>query len=439
MSNEIIAPQRKITRRDFLKAAGLGTVSIGLAACGLQNPNISPSAMPSSSAGPDKTQNPTFEPTAGPTRAPETAKPLNGEFPKTRDEVVSALGGNINPDFVMKGYSDGKENGTWQIEAFPLRDGVHADANGNYIDGNGNILTNASKVYNFSETPLWITDVTLNTDNAYLFARTGGKTPAGQENSKNTSRFVGTKGARITAPLEQLALIPSNDCVPSTAAFRDGANNFTWNKDAQNGTVKIEWYNPNTQKFEQLDGRTLIALARAGKDLSVVSRMPENYPLTPDQAAKATGGTTRAEQWFIDPKSGTWTYEGFGLNNGVRFDSNNGVFKDANGRVVTDPSKIFNFADYNVNNWPTTMKASGGKDQYTFIRTGNNSQDQANTSWYVRDGLVVTLNGHGFEQAAIIIVYNPGCTSEESVKAAMAEDARGAASRDPKIKVLLQP
>ncbi|MCL6096372.1 MAG: hypothetical protein M1444_01655 [Patescibacteria group bacterium] len=401
--------------------------------------------------------NPSSAPASAPAASASTSAeapanlPVVPELPKTlaeaRNTLIASLGGNINPDMISLGVKrdgsgnvvmqDGKpvSDGTIQIEAFPLKAGVKFDGT-NYIDSKGNPVYKQEEIYDFTQKPEWINRFTLNLDGVYIFARIGGLTPKGQENQANISRFVGTKDVTIKAPIEQMAIILATECPTdtATAAWRDAVGNFAWNRDAQNGTVKIEWYNAQTQKLELLDGRTITALAKVGRDLSILSELSAGYPITPDQAAKATGGTTGPEQWFLDPITGVWTYEGFGLNNGVRFDAKSGVFRNKRGDVLTDPSKIFNFDRYDLNTWPTTMTAADTQSAYTFFRTGGGSKDQPNTSWYGFPNATVSLQRPGIEQAAIIPPM--GCLTLDAVRNAAAADANGAA-RNNAITVML--
>jgi hypothetical protein len=404
-------------------------------ASGSNEPSGSPSGAP-------RTDGPSTSPSIAPSIAasvePSQSNGPENTFPTTREALVAALGGNVNPDFVMKGYSDGKPNGTWQIEAFPLLDGVTANANGDYVDANGNVLTDPGKVYKFSAKPQWINSLTLTIPRSYLFARSGGDVPSGQQ--ANISRFDGTMNSTMTGAFEQAALIPTADCDPATAAWRDATNNFTWNGDAQKGTIKVEWFNPETNKLQQIDGRMVAAYSKAGIDIaSLIQEMPANYPITPDQAASDTGGSTSPSKWTLDAKNGTWTYEGFAFALNISYDANRGVHTDRKGNVITDLTTIFGkFDKYDVNTWPTSMTAANIQNTYTFMRTGGASQDQANTSWYSNDKTaVVTLKGHGFEQAAIILIPPAaGCSTQETVIEAMVKDAI-ISSRNPNITTLL--
>jgi hypothetical protein len=405
---------------------GSTLIGAGLLAVALSRGGTAPiaSAFATGSEGPSSI--PTDAKTS---TAPSIAASQGTEkaFPTTKEAVIATLGGNINPDFVMKGYTEGKANGTWQIEAFPLLDGVHSDGNGDFVDASGNVLTDPNKVYNFSAKPQWINSLSLTIPRAYLFARSGGDVPVGQQ--ANISRFDGTLNSTITGAFEQAALIPNLDCDPATAAWRDAVNNYTWNGDAQKGTVKIEWYNPETKQLQQIDGRMITAYSKAGIDIAkLIQEMPGNYPITPDQAAGDTGGTTKAANWTLDAKTGNWTYEGFQLASGIIYDAKKGVHTDSKGNVITDLAKIFDYSKYDVNTWPTSMTAVNIPNTYTFMRTGGASEDQPNTSWYGFGNATITLKGHGIEQATIILIpATPVCTSIEAVARKMAPDAISAA------------
>jgi hypothetical protein len=373
-------------------------------------PSTSPSIAPSTS------------PSVAPSKEPSASPSSENLFPTTREAVVASLGGNINPDFVMRGYSNGKADGTWQIETFPLLAGVHADGNGDYVDANGNVLTDRAKIYDFSAKPQWINSLTLTVPGAYLFARSGGDVPSGQQ--ANRSRFDGTINSTITGAFEQAALIPTEDCNPTDAAWRDAVNNFTWNSDVQKGIVKVDWFNPETNQLQQIDGRMVTAYAKAGIDIaSLIQEMPANYPITPDQAASDTGGGTKAANWTLDAKTANWGYEGFEFASGISYDAKRGVHTDSKGNVITDLAKIYNYNRYDVSTWPTSMTAANIPNTYTFMRTGGASGDRPNTSWYGFGKAEVKLNKPGFEQAAIVLIpATPGCTSIEAVAKVMAPD-----------------
>jgi hypothetical protein len=376
------------------------------------------------------TEGPTGSPTAEPTptsTATTTAtvaptpkssdvltNPNKETFPTTREAVVAALGGNINPDFVMRGYNDdGTANGSWNVEAFPLLDGVTANSNGDYVDANGDVLTNQRKVFNFAAKPQWLNKLTLTIPHAYMFARTGGDTPSGEGNQANISRFDGTMSSTINAPIEQAALIPTADCDPATAAWRDGVSNAAWNNDVQKGTVHVEWFNPKTQQLELLDLKTMSALAKGGRNMDFIQELPAGTPLTPKEIATAVGAPSTERNWYFDPKSVTWTYEGFGLLSGVKFDG--AVFRNNRGDVLTDQSKIFNFHDYNPDTWAKSMGMGDlGNIGRLFVRAGGDGEP-TNSSYYLF-GNAETPKGK-YEQATLIIKKTPataGCVSVEA-------------------------
>lgn len=345
----------------------------------------------------------------------------NKEWPKTAAEAAKQMGlESADAKYIVKG-----DNGVWMAEFFPLQDGVTFEDGEHKLDGK--TITDPNKIFDFSVEPEWA-EVTNESGNGILFARTGGAGGA----DKNISRFMGPSDKTVDM-IEQAALIPpSEECVndPDTAAWRSALVEFVYNKDAQNKVVTVEWYNPKTEALQKVDGKTIASYAKGMSDsekadfAETLNKLPMGYPLTPEQAVKMSGGTTKPENWTFDINSGVWTFEGFKLASGVHYDSAGGVLRKGGNIVGADHA--YNYTDWKgaKSSWPTKWKFPSVDGVYGFARTGGGSDYKPDSSYYGFDATVETNGKHGFEQGAIIPV-NPrqDCTAEDAVDQAIDRDA----------------
>ena len=351
--------------------------------------------------------------------------------PKTPSEAIAKVGGSFKEWQAVR-HVDSKTrlwNGGWDFEAYNAIDtssvkwdaklGVHIDIR-SQVNGvnnpNYNRPTFDHGVIFDKSKGMTNVNVSLTDVDGWMFARRGGVAPIGKES--NISYFVGTKDT--TVPLvEQAAYTPFCEaCVPNskvtpteTKAFQNAVSEFTWNKDAQNGTVTVEVYNPISEKMEKVNGAMIAELSKNGIDMSVINELPFGWMINPAEVVSKTGSTTKAEWWTPDIQNGKWTgqwkMEAFPLLSTVQFDPRSGLFHDRNtGKLVTDPSKIYNFKDWPAakSSWPKNLTVPHADAEF-FVRTGGAADSEPNTSWFAGNappGLVVSVSKPGIEQAAAI-------------------------------------
>ncbi|MFA5137013.1 MAG: hypothetical protein WC489_06530 [Patescibacteria group bacterium] len=382
---------------------------------------------PGETATPDFTPTATAMPVEIPSLTPECILPAN--WPIHAQEANARLGGGFQDwQLVRKVDAAGNWNGIWDAEAFQMNSWIQYDAlSGAHIDTRSGVRTyDHNVIFDRAQGVSWV-NVTLTDSNTVMFARRGGDAPAGYD--RNVSYNVGTPGVQV-AQIEQAALIPVCEiCIPEagvtatdTEAFHNAVKEFTWNRDAQTGVIKIEWFNPLSGKMERINGATISELSVQGVDMSILNEIPAAWMLTPQEMVQQTGNTTKAEWWqpeVVDGKwTGKWVMEAFPIRTDVvRYNAATGLFYDkTTGKLVTDLNKIYNFADWQAAKaqWPKTLTAPHGDAEF-FVRTGGASDAQPNTSWFSGDhkGLIVSIAKPGFEQAASI----PVCIPDPSTQA----------------------
>ncbi|MBI3620299.1 hypothetical protein HY214_04115 [Candidatus Roizmanbacteria bacterium] len=376
-----------VTRREF--GIGLGTAFLGAAACALLDKfPITLTAVPPSGA-----------------ISLVEGLSLPGDWPSTPEQVVSALGGKLKPEYVVKKLdANNKWTGIWDVEAFPLKPGVRYDARqGFHVDPTGNRITDPRDIFDFGRQPDWLT-LTLQTDSAVAFMRSGGNAP----NPKliNISRFAGTKGA-TAEKVEQAALIPPPRLVcpdngpSSVAAWRQAVSEVSWNEDVRKGRVTVQWYDPDQNNFVPLELGTLARLVEQNINIDVIWSLPADWPLTTKQLAAKVGGEEK--YWRAEVNDGRWTgrwqMEVFPLKPGVQYDDANGLYVK-NWIILTDPNTIYDFNNYGLlKTAPKTMTV-GHPNAYLFVRTGGAypQKKDAKTSWFAwRKNTAVTVPLAGFE------------------------------------------
>lgn len=284
-------------------------------------------------------------------------------------------------------------------------------------------------------------NIEINQPGVALFARKGGEVLPG-DTEKNTQFFFGTPGAKVEG-VEQLTVIPvpqelcesDMDLSGATRSFRQAVTEFRDNPQVQNGTLKVKWFNPETNKFETLDGRMLTKFAEQKIDFSVLERMPANTPLSPEDMAKRWGG--QAEKWVVNPQTWEWFYESYELQPGVHYVNGVGAI-DANGKLLVgaeqanrDTSKLFDFDKLDIDALVQNVKGTGSFQATLFARQGTMGDNATkNHSWYTWDQGSISLNSPGIEQMTWM-PHNPSWCAPSDMPNELAARAMTLANEQP--------
>lgn len=450
-----------------LPASPTATETTVPAATKTQIPNTPTNVAPTESATPVETA--TLTPDA------QTIQYLEGlgidvmmprsDWPVNSEEVVKVLdagtGNSIDAQHLVRIMDlDTKTNklvwhGWWMGEpAFPLQNGIVYDSNLHvHIDTKTNQpifdptkifksydqLTDVEKA-NFNQN---LVDVKINQDGIAVFARKGGSIRDGQpESEKNTQSFFGTKGSEVDG-VEQISLIPVEQdlCVTdvelsgATRSFRQAVVEFRDNPQVQNGKLTVRWFNPETSKFENLDGRMLIKLAEQHIDISVLEKMPANTPLSPEDMAKRYGG--QAEKWVVNPQTWEWFYESYELQPGVHYVNGVGAV-DASGKLLVGAeqansasSKMFDFNRLDTDALVQDVEGTGSFQATLFARQGTmGDASTKNHSWYTWGEGKITLATPGIEQMTFM-PHNPNWCSPNDMPNELAARAKTLATEQP--------
>ncbi|PIY71804.1 hypothetical protein COY87_04250, partial [Candidatus Roizmanbacteria bacterium CG_4_10_14_0_8_um_filter_33_9] len=324
-------------------------------------------------------------------------------------------------------------SGEWMGEMWPLQTGIHYDVSkGMHIDANGNPLTDIQKIFNFSGKPTLV-DITLDADYAAIYAGRGEETYRGLP--KYTGYFAGERGASVEQ-IEQLTILrPEFDagCDPNdfqTAAnlkaFRQSVREFRDNEGARNGDRQIEWYNPETNTFEIIQGQLVAEMAKAGIEMPFIDKMPAGYPLTGRQVASKLGGLE--SQWIFDPETADWNYEAWNFAPNVTYVLGVGHF-DTKGNILvgkervdsSSPLSVFDFTQaVNPDLMFSSMKAPGKLPASLWVRVGGDDTDTMHPqSIYTSGNGDVTVDPNASmlpkaEQAKLVIVDQNACAPLES-------------------------
>jgi len=442
---------RKLTRREFLRLGLIFGGSAALAACG----DLLYSITSTPTLAPRLGENiPTGTPQSEQRKTPTEATGLTLEsmgievdfsgldtrHPKTPEEAAKLLKLNTSyaENLVPVIWTNTETNkrtwsGEWMGEMWPLQAGVHYDVSkGMHIDSNGNPLTDIQEIFNFNGKPTLV-DITLDADYAAIYAGRGEETSRGLP--KYTGYFAGERGASVEQ-IEQLTILrPEFDtgCDPNdfpTAAnlraFRQSVREFRDNEGARKGERQIEWYNPETNTFEIVQGQLVAEMAKQGIEMPFIDKMPAGYPLTGRQVASLLGGFE--SQWIFDPQTGDWNYEAWNFVRGVTYKPGVGHF-DTNGKILvgrervdsSSPLSVFDFTQaVNPNFMFSSMKAPGKLPASLWVRVGG---DDTNTkhpqSIYTSGDGDVTVDPNASmlskaEQAKLVIVDQDVCAPLES-------------------------
>lgn len=313
-------------------------------------------------------------------------------------------------------------SGEWMGEMWPRQAGVSYDVSkGIHIDAAGNPLTDIQKIFDFSGRPT-LTDITLDADYAAIYAGRGGETTGNLP--QYTGYFAGEKGAKVEK-IEQFTILrPEFDagCDPNdfqTAAnlraFRQSVREFRDNEGARNGDRQIEWYNPETNTFETVQGQLVAEMAKAGIEMPFIDKLPAGYPLTGRQVA-ILGGLE--SQWIFDQETADWNYEAWNFAPGVTYVSGVGHF-DAEGNILvgkervdsSSPLSAFDFTQaVNPDLMFSSMKAPGKLPASLWVRVGGDDTDTMHPqSIYTSGNGDVTVDPNASmlpkaEQAKLVIV-----------------------------------
>ena len=441
-----------LSRRDFMKVAGLATGAALLAAC--QKSLSTPPA-----------ELPTTFPTAGiqpadilSTVGPDILKPTtlleafksqniavelpNPNWPTSYDQVAGALkNSNGAPALtadkittIVETKQDGSRiwRGWYMAEPpFPLKVGVTYNPSGYHMDQNGNPIFDPQQIFETNGEKLpdevkndfsaRLVDLKINNLGIALFARRGGATR--DDLPQNTHYFAGTEGVEISA-IEQLTLIPvpENLCPEDigksalTRAYRQAALEFRDDPDARNGIVSVGWFNPEIGNFVKMDGRMIVELVRQGANLSVLERLTPGYPVSPVEMAQTIGG--REDKWVFEPNTGEWFYEAFNYKSDVTYKEGVGPINNQGnllyGIVQTDSrtSQVFDFSKLDTSALSQVMTAPHEVMQADlFARAGGYSvnPDTRNHSWYTWDSGDISLAEGAIEQARLEMVNVGSC------------------------------
>ncbi len=336
--------------------------------------------------------------------------------------------------------------------AFPMKSNIFYDSNLHvHIDRNTNQPEfDPQKIFkSFDElTPAEkadfknnLVDIKVDQDGIAVFARKGGIVRDG-DTEKNTSFFFGTKGAEVEG-VEQISLIPvpSELCVTdpelsgATRSFRQGAIEFRDNPDARDGKITVKWFNPETKRFETLDGRLVAQLAKQKVDLSVLEQTPANTPLSPEDMSHRFGG--KADKWVFEPKTGEWFYEAFSYKPGVHYVAGIGP-EDQTGKVLfgaeqanSATSKVFDFGKLDTSALVENVDAPGSFQATLFARQGTVGDPATNNhSWYTWGNGNISLNKPGIEQMTFM-PNNPKWCSPADVPNELFARAKTLATEQP--------
>lgn len=355
----------------------------------------------------------------------ETLKSNNGMPILTADKVTAIVETNQDGSRVWRGW--------YMAEPpFPLKPGINYDQKlGYHVDNANNPVFDPQAIFqtdweklpddlknNFAQQ---LIDIQLNNPGIAVFARTGGisRTDGGPP---NTHYFLGTQEAEIHG-IEQLSLIPvsaelcSDDIekAASTRSFRQAALEFRDNRDAQEGNVTVNWFNPEKQNFEPLDGRMISVLAKQGRNLAVLETIPAGTPLSPEDLAKSIGG--RPQNWVVDLRAWEWFYEAFRLKSGIKYVEGVGHVNESDKLLVgieqtsAETSKVFDFSRIDPDALADFMSAPGNLPAVLFARVGEYPNDSRinNHSWYTWGGGNIEVGQKAIEQAALMIHDFDGC------------------------------
>ncbi len=363
---------------------------------------------------------------------------LDARHPRTATEAAKLL--KLDPSYaehlvpiIWTDTATGtdKFSGEWMGEMWPLQTGVSYDVSkGIHIDTAGNPLTDIQKIFDFSGRPTLV-DITLDADYAAIYAGRGEETTGNLP--KYTGYFAGEKGA-VVEQIEQLTILrPEFDagCDPNdfpTAAnlraFRQSVREFRDNEGARNGDRQIEWFNPETNVFEIVQGQLVAEMAKAGIEMPFIDKMPAGYFLTGNQVASLGG---LESQWIFDPETADWNYEAWNFAPGVTYVPGVGHF-DAEGNILVgkervDSSSPFSAFDFtqavNPDLMFSSMKAPGKLPASLWVRVGGDDTDTTHPQSIYTSGdgdVMVDPNASMLpkaEQAKLVIVDQNACAPLE--------------------------
>ncbi|MBI4099983.1 hypothetical protein HY440_03155 [Candidatus Microgenomates bacterium] len=363
------------------------------------------------------------------------------DWPKTYTDAAKTLssgnGRAVKPEQMVPVVEpDNTWRGWWAGEAgFPFKSGIRFDNDrGYHVDASGKPLFNTDSIFDFSKAPKPedLVDVRLSVHYAGFFARRGGVTRDGLP--QHTSYFAGNPGASVAA-VEQFTLIPvpKELCPPQDwtqgaviRSYRMGVASFRDNKDAREGFVdggvrkylQIQWFNPEKNKFEILDGRLISRLAREGRDLSIIERLPAGWPVAPETVSARFGG--RPDGWVFEPKTGEWFFEAFPLLNGVSYVQGTGHMNGSGSLLVGaeqadgSKTKVFNFKAQPVG-MAENMYAPGIMSGLLYVRVGDaaSNANVRHNSWYTSGKGNVLIGSPAIEQATAMPLGQTGCPVSE--------------------------
>ncbi len=405
-------------------------------------PTPTPTITPTLESSPTLTNTATI--TAEPSLT-ATEVPSNETSITTPEDAATAMGIETSwADHIIPKYDTSGNITSWNFEGRTLNPGVTYSNGKHFL--NGTVIETEADIFT-STLESNLPNVTLQADNAYLFARNGGVPDA---NDRNKSFFITHKGD--SAPVnsvEQAAIImvpETNMCVtgegtdvsPQAAAWRDAVHNFipdkngsNWNKDVIDGTVKIFTQN-ETGEFVQMNGQMITELAKAGINVEeAVDSMPPGFPLTPHEANVQMGLnlSPEHEKWIqfevINGKmTGTITMEGYGNKSTVEYNPQTGLYylKGTQTVVPFDPteganSKIFDFSTWEKfqSIWPKSVQNLTSNLSRLFARIG---LDPA-SSWFTGNAAGMVNSPNGLDQISLI----PNCVGNAGD--ASLDDANG--------------
>ena len=286
-----------------------------------------------------------------------------------------------------------------------------------------------------------LVDIKINESGVAVFANKGGIVRDG-DTENNTHFFLGTPDSEVKG-LEQFTIIPVSDelCVydpelsGATRSFRQAAVEFRDNKDAREGRATVKWFNPETNRFEKLDGRMIAQLSKQGTDVSVLEHMPANTPLSPEDMAKRFGG--KAENWVVNTQTWEWFYEAFAFQPGVQYLEGVGAV-DQYGTVLVGAeqansatSKIFNFNVIDSSALVTYVRAPKSYQATLFVRIGTKGNlDTRNHSFYTWGHGDILLAMPSAEQMTFM-PDNPGWCAPADVPDNLAARVKTLADEQP--------
>ncbi len=468
-----MSPDRKLSRRDFIRLSALGAGSLvfggACEAFGLTL-NRTPAAATSTATATARVTATTPATIAARGRDIESAlgevgvkvdlKDAHPNFPRTHETAAAAISGNaahpVDAAHMYPAIDDDKVfRGWWTYEAFEFQDGVSFDdKKGIHVDASGRPLTVPDQIFNFKR-PLPVekfADIKLNVPFAGVWAARRGLTRDGQP--PQTYYYTGTQGTGAQA-VEQAMLIPAEkDLCPDdwnlsavTRAYRMAVGAFRDDPAARDGFmdggqkrfIDVQWFNTIDRAWTSLDGRLVRRLAqeRGQNNLPIIDKLVPNWPISPNDVTKRIGGL--ASKWFIDPETFEWFFEAFRLK--VKYEEGVGHV-DANGKLLVgsgqtrSDSQIFDFST--PESLASYMYGPGRLPAWGAVRTGGapSKPENKNLTFMTYGNAKVIFDEPAIEQANITPLP-PGCPVGDVATQELAAAKKVATEKntDPLIKV----